>query len=91
MYALTFCYEGGNNIPYATTIAVSEDKNKLVEEMNKCVEEDMREPDEDDGEDEYSDTCNWEVCEQYELETLMQHKTITDLYGKYTIRVVTVL
>ena len=34
MYALTYCYEGvDDNSPYAVTLAVSSDKQKLLDEM----------------------------------------------------------
>ena len=50
MYALTYCFDGvDDNYPYACTIAVSMDKEKLREKMMQCVEEDCTEPtDEDD-------------------------------------------
>ena len=39
MFALTYCFEGvDDNCPYACTIAVSMDKEKLREKMMKCVE-----------------------------------------------------
>ena len=48
MYALTFCYEGyEDNIPTATTIAVSDSMQRLQEEMARCVEEDTQIDNED--------------------------------------------
>ena len=92
MYALTFCYEGyDDNSPYATTIAVSEDKEKLVEEMNKCILEDTREPDDDDDEDEYCEDCNWSVYRRYDTDVIMQHNAIQDLFATYKIHSVEVL
>lgn len=41
MYALTFCHEACNgNTPFAIPIAVSENRQKLVEKMRDCIEED---------------------------------------------------
>ena len=39
MFALTYCFEGvDDSYPYATTIAVSEDEEKLRKKMEECVE-----------------------------------------------------
>lgn len=92
MYALTFCYEGcDDNSPYATTIAVSEDKEKLIAKMNECVEEDMREPDEDEDEDEWCTDCNWQVYRRYNDKVMLQHKALINLYSTYDITTVEVL
>lgn len=86
MYALTYCYEGcDNNYPYASTIAVSEDKDTLIAKMNECVEEDLRVPDEENDEDEWDDACNWEIYKSYTDVVMLQHKARTDLYAKYHI------
>ena len=89
MYALTFCYEGcDNNEPYAQTIAVSEDVNKLRKEMEKCIEEDTQE----NEDDEWDDLCNFQVYQRIgDNEVSLQHKTRTNLYTKYIIRYVRVL
>ncbi len=88
MYALTFCYEGcDNNEPFAQTIAVSEDVNKLREEMEKCIEEDTQE----DEDDEWDDSCNFQVLFMGEAQASLQHKARTNLYIKYVIRNVNVL
>lgn len=93
MYALTFCYEGcDDNYPYAVTIAVSEDFNKLREEMEKCIEEDTQE----DEEDEWNDSCNFQVFQRVGDDksismVSLQHKARINLYTKYVIKNVNVL
>lgn len=92
MYALTFCYEGCDDIcPYASTIAVSEDKDTLITKMNECVEEDLRLPDEDNDEDECNDACNWQIYKSYGDTVMLQHKARTDLYAKYSVQSVELL
>lgn len=59
MFALTYCFEGvDDNYPYACTIAVSMDIDKLREEMKKCVEEDCTEPTDED--DDWNTDCNYQ-------------------------------
>ena len=88
MYALTFCYEGcDNNEPFAQTIAVSEDVDKLREEMEKCIEEDTQE----NEDDEWDDSCNFQVFFNGDLQVSLQHKARINLYTKYVIRNVNVL
>ena len=90
MYALTFIYEGVDDcLPFAQTIAVSEDRDKLIAEMEACVAADCREMDEDA--DEAWDNVNYEVCKRYDGEVLLCHTENCDLYTKYTIREVRVL
>ena len=92
MYALTYCYEGYDmNSPSATTIAVSEDFEKLRAEMEKCIEEDAREPNEEDGEDEWQDDINYKVYKKYDDEVYLQHKKNINLYASYKIHHVNVL
>jgi hypothetical protein len=86
MYALTFLSEGtGTNLPYATTIAVSENKEKLYEELERCVQSDIS----INEDDEYDDTCNYEVHKKYTDEIVLFHRTL-ELYTRYTIRAVDV-
>jgi hypothetical protein len=87
MYALSFCYEGVDDCtPYASVIAVSEDRDALVQKMKKCVEEDMGEPDPENGFDEWDDTCNWEIFKEYSYQVTLQHKKRINLYGTYRIQ-----
>jgi hypothetical protein len=88
MYALTFCYEGcDNNEPFAQTIAVSEDVDKLREEMEKCIKEDTQE----NEDDEWDDSCNFQVFFNGDFQVSLQHKARINLYTKYVIRKVNVL
>lgn len=92
MFALTYCYEGvDNNIPYACTIAVSEDIEKLRAEMEKCIEEDTREPNEEDGENEWQDDINYQVFKKCGDDVVLQHKKNINLYASYKIHRVNVL
>lgn len=92
MYALTYCYEGvDDNTPYACTIAVSEDKDKLREEMMKCVEEDCREVGIDEIDCEWDTEYNYEVYRDYGNEIHLHHKKYTELYTSYKIHSVKVI
>lgn len=84
MYSLTYLYEGVDDCsPYATTIAVSDDPNKLHKKMYECVEQDQFEPDDDD---ECWDDChNYNVIKTYENEVVLQHRKRINLYAKYSI------
>ena len=91
MYALTYCYEGCyDNTPFGSTIAVSEDRNKLISKMKEMVAIDCREPD-DDEDEEYSDECNWKIISDYNDFIILQHKANTDLYAKYSVNYVEIL
>lgn len=89
MYALTFCYEAcDGNEPYACTIAVSEDKDKLIAEMKKCVDEDTQ----IDEDDEWDEDCNYHIFKKYDdTDVYLQHNARTDLYTHYSISEVEVL
>lgn len=90
MHALTFCYEGYDDCsPYAVTIAVSEDVERLRAKMLECIAEDTREPNED--EDEYDDSINYEIDKQSKNEVLLNHRELCDLYTSYKIHEVNVL
>ena len=90
MFALTYCFEGvDDNYPYACTIAVSMDKEKLREKMMKCVEEDCTEPtDEDDA---WDTDCNFQIVSNYGGEVTLQHRKNINLYAKYRIQYVEVV
>lgn len=89
MYSLTYCYEATDgNAPYAATIAVSEDIDKLVAEMNKCVEQDCQ----IDEEDEWNDECNFKIYREINAYGVcLQHTRNINLYATYGIHVVEVL
>lgn len=83
MYALTWCYEGcDDNTPIAQTIAVSEDKDKLVAELMNCINEDTQ----INEDDEWTDDCNFVVYQNFDgYSVLLQHSMRKNLYCRYTI------
>ena len=85
MYTLVYCFEGvDDNYPYASAIAVSEDKEKLREKMMECVEEDCTEPiDEDDA---WDTDCNYQIVSNYGGEVTLQQRKNVNLYAKYRIQ-----
>lgn len=89
MYSLTYCYEATDgNAPYAATIAVSEDIDKLIAKMDECVKQDCV----IDEEDEWNEECNFRVYRKlHRCEVWLQHISNTDLYTNYKIHVVAVL
>lgn len=90
MYALTYCFEGvDDNCPYACTIAVSTDKEKLREKMMKCVEEDCTEPTDED--DDWNTDCNYQVFKNYGDDVMLQHRKYINLYTTYKIHSVEVV
>lgn len=90
MYALTYCFEGYDNAyPYATTIAISDDREKLVAEMNKCIEEDCREP--ENEECKYDTDINYSEYRRTSDEVQLVHNCNCDLYVTYKIHEVKVL
>ena len=90
MFALTYCFEGvDDNYPYACTIAVSMDKEKLREKMMECVEEDCTEP--TDENDDWNTDCNYQVFKNYGDDVMLQHKKYINLYTTYKIHSVEVV
>ena len=83
IYALSYCYEGGdNNIPYALTLAVSDDRQKLVAKMEEYIKDDIQV----DEEDEWEESHNFIVYEKYLDKVILQHRNRTNLYVTYEIR-----
>jgi hypothetical protein len=90
MYALTYCFDGvDDNYPYACTIAVSMDKEKLREKMMQCVEEDCTEPTDED--DDWNTDCNYQVFKNYGDDVMLQHRKYINLYTTYKIHSVEVV
>ena len=84
LYALTYCNEGDcDSSPYASTIAVSYNKETLRNELERCVTEDC-EVVTDDEDDEYYNK-NFKVVSLYDDSATLQHTIYEDLYIKYTI------
>ena len=91
MYALTYIYEGAEDfLPYAVTLAVSSDKEKLVQKMYEYVEDDCLEPFNED--EQYDTDSNYQICERIEgVSIRLQHRVHTELYAMYSIKKVEVL
>jgi hypothetical protein len=95
MYALTFCNEGCENSSepaHASTLAVSEDREKLVKRMREFIAEDCMEPDPmDPDRDEWDDSWNYSIYKDRGDEVTLNHNTNCDLYITYKIHEVEVL
>lgn len=90
MYSLTYCYEGvDDSTPFAVTLAVSDDIEKLTKYMKECVAEDCREPENED--EEWNDDCNYSVWKEYEGEVYLLHNANNNLCASYKINPVEVL
>ena len=90
MYSLTYCYEGvDDSKPFAVTLAVSDDIEKLTKYMKECVAEDCREPENED--EKWNDDCNYSVWKEFEGEVYLQHNANNNLYANYKINSVEVL
>jgi hypothetical protein len=88
VFALTYCFEGvDDSLPYASTIAVSEDRTLIEREMKQCVEEDCTEK----ADDKWDMSCNYHVALQVTNEVQLQHNFYNNLYATYKIHEVTVL
>ena len=99
MYALVWCYEGvDDNTPSAQTIAVSESKERLIEEMKNWVKNDCESPNQEDydnaedyEEDIWNDERNYEIVRESSTEVLLQHRQRTNLFVTYRIHSTKVL
>lgn len=101
IYALTWLCSGSGvtgTEPIATTIAVSEDKEKLSALMREEIAKDCEPINEDDYDDEdeydsdaWDDTKNYQVTSDYGDEVLMSHRMNDDLYSRYRIELVELL
>ena len=90
MYSLTYCYEGvDDSKPFAATLAVSNDIEKLKKRMKECVAEDCRVPESED--EEWNDDCNYSIWQQFDCEVYLQHNANNNLYATYMISPVEVL
>ena len=90
MYALTFIYEGvDDNNPFATTMAVSEDKDKLRATMKEHINNDLEIPENEN--DQWDDYANYQIYSEYDDEVILQHRKRVNLYIKYQIHPVVVL
>lgn len=91
MYSLTYCYEGIDNYsnPFAITLAVSDDIEKLKKYMEERIAEDCRKPENED--EKWNDDCNYSILTKFELDVYLQHNAHSNLYTTYWIKPVEVL
>lgn len=83
IYALTYCYEGcDDNWPYALTLAVSDDRQKLVDKMEKYVKDKIQV----DEKDEWDEDHNFIVYKKNIDKVTLQHRNRINLYVTYEIR-----
>ena len=99
MYGLSWRNDGyGDVLPQSATLAVSNDKEKLMTMMREMVakdcEEVKRENYEDDceyEEDAWSDNINFEVSADYGELIELTHRMNTELYVRYEIVMIEVI
>jgi hypothetical protein len=83
MYALVFTYEGYvASTPYSNVIAISEDKDKLIEKMREDVKQYL----EIDNDNPHNENCNFHLEDDFTEEIVLQHNHNDDLYIKYFIQ-----
>ena len=83
MYALVFTYEGYvASTPYSNVIAISEDKDKLIEKMREDVKQYL----EIDNDNSHNENCNFHLEADFTEEIVLQHNHNDDLYIKYFIQ-----
>lgn len=90
MFALVYLYMAcDGNDPFAVTIAVSDSKTRLIEEMNKSIESDCQIP--EDEEDEWEEDMNYQVQRRDDDEVFLQHRKRINLYTQYKIHPVEIV
>jgi hypothetical protein len=83
MYALVFTYEGNvTSTPYSNVIAISEDKDKLIEKMREDVKQYL----EIDNDNPRNENCNFHLEADFTEEIVLEHNHNDDLYIKYFIQ-----
>ena len=93
MYGLSWRNDGyGDVLPQSATLAVSNDKEKLIKMMNEMVAKDCKEVkredyDNDDEyeEDAWADDINFEITGNYGELIELTHRMNTELYVRYEI------
>ena len=99
MYGLSWRSDGyGDVLPQSATLAVSNDKEKLIKMMHECVAKDCKEVKREDYEDvwEYeddmwSDNTNFEVSANYGELIVLTHRKNTELFVRYEIVMIEVI
>lgn len=99
MYGLSWRFDGyGDVLPQSATLAVSNDKEKLIKMMNEYVTKDCKEVKREDyesdweyEEDAWSDNTNFEVSADYGEMIVLTHRLNTELYVRYEIVMIEVI
>ena len=99
MYGLSWRNDGyGDVLPQSATLAVSNDKEKLMKMMNEMVAKDctevLREDYDSDSEyeeDAWADDINFEVTANYGELIELTHRMNTELYVRYEIVMIEVI
>ena len=99
MYGLSWRNDGyGDVLPQSATLAVSNDKEKLVKMMHEMVAKDctkvLREDYDSDSEyeeDAWADDINFEITTNYGELIELTHRMNTELYVRYEIVMIEVI
>ena len=99
MYGLSWRNNGyGDVLPQSATLAVSNDKEKLMKMMNEMVAKDCEEVKREDYEEEWeyeedawADDINFEVTANYGELIELTHRMNTELYVRYEIVMIEVI
>lgn len=99
MYGLSWRNDGyGDVLPQSTTLAVSNDKEKLMKMMNEMVAKDCEEVKREDydeeweyEEDAWADDINFEVTANYGELIELTHRMNTELCVRYEIVMIEVI
>ena len=93
MYGISWRNDGyGDTLPQSATLAVSNDKEKLIKMMREMVAKDCEEVkredyenDEEYEEDAWADDINFEITANYGELIELTHRMNTELYVRYEI------
>ena len=89
-FALTYTYEGvEDSMPYASTLVVSDNREKVVNYMNECVAEDCREPINEDYK--FDTDHNYSEVYRHYDGVRLKHNAYEELFASYEIKEVSVL
>ncbi len=99
MYGLSWRNNGyGDVLPQSATLAVSNDKEKLMKMMNEMVAKDCEEVKRENYEEEWeyeedawADDINFEVSANYGELIELTHRMNTELYVRYEIVMIEVI
>ena len=99
MYGLSWRNDGyGDVLPQSATLAVSNDKEKLVKMMHEMVAKDCEEVKRENYEDDWEyeevawyDNINFEVSADYGELIELTHRKNTELYVRYEIVMIEVI